>query len=116
MRDGSTAIPLLRRRRFATTGGYVPPTAADLLGTELSGFSLDFLLNSYAVRTVTSAELIALQLGNEWNGLALDFTTNLYLNQITSSQAEQLLGTGPDTQEPSALGVDFTDNSLALRN
>lgn len=113
MRDGSTAIPLLRRRRFATTGGYVPPTAADLLGTELSGFSLDFLLNSYAVRTVTSAELIALQLGNEWNGLALDFVSNTYANRVTTTQAETLLGSGPGTAE-TGVGVSFTDNSYAL--
>lgn len=102
-------------RGFGGGGGYVTPTAANLLGDELSGFALDFLLNSYAVRTVTSAELIELQLGDEWNGLALDFTTNLYLNQITSSQAEQLLGPGPDDQEPYALALSFTDNTSALR-
>lgn len=96
-------------------GGYTPPSAADLLGAELSGFALDFLINQYAVRTVTSSELIELQLGDEWNGLALDFTTNLYLNQITSSQAEQLLGPGPDDQEPYALALSFTDNTSALR-
>lgn len=96
-------------------GGYTPPTAADLLAGELSGLALDFLLNSYAVRTVTSAELISLQLGNEWNGLAMDFTTNLYLSNVTSSQAEQLLGTGPDTQEPYALALSFPDNTSAMR-
>ena len=102
-------------RGFGGSGGYTPPSAADLLAGELSGFSLDFLINEYAVRTVTSAELIALQLGDEWNGLALDFTTNLYLNVVTSSQAEQLLGPGPAAQEPYALALSFTDDTSAMR-
>lgn len=102
-------------RGLGGSGEYTPPSATDLLVDELSGLALDFLLNSYAVRTVTSVELIELQLGDEWNGLALDFTTNLYLNQITSSQAEQLLGPGPDDQEPYALALSFTDNTSAMR-
>lgn len=91
------------------------PDAAALLGSELSGFTLDFIGNTYAVRTVSDSELLLLQLGNEWDGLAIDFTTNLVASRV-SSGAERLLGTGPDTIEPEGFGLDFTDNTSAVRN
>lgn len=93
---------------------YIAPTAASLLDGELFGFALDFCLNSYAIKTTSNAELIQLQLGDEWNGLALDFTTNLELMRI-STGAEELMGPGPDDQENYAVGLDFTDNTSALR-
>lgn len=97
-------------------GGAGGPTAAvSLLGSELDGFTLDFLTDTTAIRVTSANEKLLLQLGDVWDGLALDFTSDLYASRI-STGAERLLGTGPDTQEPSALGVDFTDNTLALRN
>jgi hypothetical protein len=97
-------------------GGSGGASAAEsLLGSELSGFTLDFLTNTYAVRTISDGELLLLQLGNEWDGLALDFTTNLVASRV-SLGAERLLGTGPDTVEPYCLGLDFTDNTSAVRN
>ncbi len=97
-------------------GGSGGASAAEsLLGSELSGFTLDFLTNTYAVRTITAGELLLLQLGNEWDGLAIDFTTNLVASRI-SLGAERLLGTGPDTVEPYCFGLDFTDNTSAVRN
>lgn len=99
----------------AIFGGHIGSGAAALLGSELSGFTLDFVGNTYAVRTVSDSELLLLQLGNEWDGLALDFTTNLVASRV-SLGAERLLGTGPNTIEPYGLGLDFTDNTSALRN
>lgn len=96
-------------------GGSYGPDAVVLLDGELAGVSLDFLTNTYAVRTVSDGELLLLQLGNEWDGLALDFTTDLVASRI-SLGAERLLGTGPDTVEPYCLGLDFTDNTSAVRN
>lgn len=96
-------------------GGRSSVDPAALLGSELSGFTLDFLSDTYAVRTVSDSELLLLQLGNEWDGLAIDFTTNLVASRI-SAGAERLLGTGPDTVEPYCLGLDFTDNTSAVRN
>lgn len=53
-------------------------------------------------------------LGNEWRGLAIDFLTNTYAIS-TATNAETLLGTGPDTIEDAAFALDFTDNSSAVR-
>ena len=93
---------------------YETPTAALLLEGELFGFALDFCLNSYAIKTTSNLELIEIQLGDEWNGLALDFTTNTQLMTV-SKGAETLMGPGPDAQENYAVGLDFTDNTSALR-
>lgn len=52
-------------------------------------------------------------IGNEWNGFALDFLSNTVAVRVATNQAEQLLGSGPDTAEP-GIGISFTDNSYAL--
>lgn len=84
------------------------------LGAELDGVSLDFLNNLCAVRTTSAEEKIFLQINNEWNGFALDFTTDLYaINRATG--AEMLLGTGPISVEVSGIGLDFTDDSSAIK-
>lgn len=51
-------------------------------------------------------------LGNEWDGFALDFIGNTYAVR-TSVGAERLLGAGPYSADM-GLGLDFTDNSLAI--
>lgn len=52
-------------------------------------------------------------IGNEWNGFSLDFVTNTSVVR-TSSGAEALLGSGPYNPE-AGMGLDFIDNTLALR-
>ena len=42
----------------------------------------------------------------------MDFTTNLYAS-VYSSNAEELLGNGPNSAEL-AMTIDFTDNSYAV--
>ena len=61
------------------SGGGGRWTAASALDDEWRGFSLDFLSNTYAVRTATDAELL-LGAGpiRADNGLGLDFTVNSY--------------------------------------
>ncbi len=94
-------------------GGAYEPGAVVLLGDELEGFTLDFLDNTYAIRTVTDEELLLLLLGDEWNGLAMDFTTNLYAIR-QSVPAETLLGPGPASVED-GIGIDFPSNTYAVR-
>jgi hypothetical protein len=94
-------------------GGAYEPGAVVLLGDELEGFTLDFLDNTYAIRTVTDQELLLLQLGDVWDGLAMDFTTNLYAIR-QSVPAETLLGPGPERVED-GVGIDFTTNTYAVR-
>lgn len=113
----SRAFHLLRMLLLAGSGGggqIVPSGAETLIAAELDGFAIDFLDNSVGVRLSDPLERLSIQMGNEWSGLALDFTTNLYqLNQAVG--AETLLGIGPAGIEPAALGLDFTDNTSALR-
>lgn len=52
-------------------------------------------------------------LGNEWRGLAIDFVTNTYAI-ATATGSETLLGSGPASAE-TALGLDLTDNTYAVR-
>ena len=52
-------------------------------------------------------------IGNEWDGFALDFLTDTSAVRVTTDQAEELLGSGPDTVEP-GLGISFLDNSVAV--
>lgn len=52
-------------------------------------------------------------LGNEWRGLAIDFVTNTYAI-ARSTGSETLLGSGPGSAE-TALGLDLTDNTYAVR-
>lgn len=96
-------------------GGVRTPNAALIIGSELDGFALDFLDNSYAVKTTSASEKLLLQLGDEWRGFAMDFTSDLYAIR-TAPGAETLLGTGPDAVEPQGFGLDFTDNSSSVRN
>ena len=100
-------------RSLAGAGGAYEPGAVVLLGDELEGFAIDFLDNTYAIRTVTDEELLLLQLGDVWDGLAMDFTTNLYAIR-QSVPAETLLGPGPDRVED-GIGIDFTTNTSAVR-
>lgn len=52
--------------------------AAQLVGNELDGFVLDFLDNSYAIKTTSAADKIALPIANEPAGLLIDFTSDSF--------------------------------------
>lgn len=56
---------LLRNSRFY-------PGSLSLISTETSGFALDFLDNTYAMRTFNADELLSI----EASGLALEFISN----------------------------------------
>lgn len=67
--------PLNGIRSFAPSRGGEADggaAAASLLGFEYEGFTLDFLANGYAVRTLIASDLI----GAEPQGFALDFQSN----------------------------------------
>ena len=92
----------------AAFGGPHLADAASLLADEWSGFALDFIGNTYAVRISPSVEL----LDSEWDGLALDFISNTYATR-TATSAEKLLGTTMASSD-TGIGLDFTTNTYAV--
>lgn len=71
-------LPLL-----VATGGRptaaAPQTAYQLLGSELNGFAIEFLGNTYAIQTATGAEQLVWY---ETTAMAIDFTDNSYVVKI----------------------------------
>lgn len=62
----------------------------------------------------TPEEIVSDLIGNEWTGFTLDFTINGYALRKRVG-AEGLLGSGPFSAE-NGLGLDFTDNTYAVRS
>ena len=66
-----------RLPRVGAMRGVAAPDASALLGNEWSGFALDFLGDTYTIRTTNGAErLLGDGPGSAEIGLGLDFTDN----------------------------------------